>query len=747
MSKQYPIPSRPDIEQIDSDKILLKWSITGQQEMPIDDEMIDYYKIEYKSGVNNKKHDWTIIDEKIDASKREYILTDLSPIESYRFRLSCFYKNSAHQVHSPQSFRFKLVELSPTKTSNNSSNTVTSGDVIEIQILQVWALSDSSLTIKWQLLNDLDSSIVNNNTYKQVIDGFYIYYRKLTVQEILNFDLQIPQADMPLENYQLVKIPNSQLHLVDTYIITNLDSISTYEIKMTCVGQNGKMICDTSNTVYGQTLNKSNAVNDLGMFAVPQQKYQNLDLVRTTPHHHHQSISTTLNQVQKQNEMLFTILGIILGVLTFVLVIFIIMCLIRHKQHKRLLIKLNTSQKLNSGSSCPTLIYDDCLRNLNQNNKLVVAAAASALSANTNTFVLNDANNNNNNNFLNLLASTQANSSTFNNTQTTLLSSGGVSSSVHQQPAPPIPSVPPPQISSTMNRNVNVNINPIGYLDANTINFLKQQQVQLQQQQQENFYHTLNFNSNNNTNGATLLHHFNNDYTNATLNLRAQLMLKQNPMIIEAINNNGNNNLVQRGSCLESPTMSHENENSCSMTPKKRNKRGSSSRSKKYEKVYQTQVLTEQEKLQLQYIQQLQQQQQIEQEQHNMLILTSILNNVQQQQQQQHQQQDESQGNNIYRSNKLLQYTTMSPTKFSNSTMTNNNDLLLQTANNQQVSSSSNSSSGIGSTTTANSGDSINEELVPFLYSSNNNQNINNNEENQSLNNNEYDYHKRLRLT
>ena len=484
---------------------------------------------------NNQKkqqHDWTIIDEKIDGIKREYILTDLSPHESYRFRLNCFYKNS-HQIHSPQSIRFKLIELTTSSSEARKSNSTNPADLlIEIQILQVWALSDSSLALKWQLLKDdsleatTTTTTTNNSSYKQSIEGFYIYYRKLSA---LNFDNIIPSQN-DADSYQLVKIPNSQLHLVDTYIITNLDSISTYEIKMTCVGQNNRLACETSNVVYGQTLNKSSnhPPMDLGFFAVPQQK-SNLNLLTRLT-----TLSmTTTHLNRQQNEYIFAILGVILFILILALGLFI-MCLIKYREHKRLLIKLNTSQKLNSGSSCPTLIYDDCLRNLNQNNKLL---------ANNQATLLND----NNSNFLNLLNSVQTNSSTFNNTQTTLLSSS------HPQPPPPIPNVPPPQItSSTLNRNVNLNVNPIGYLDANTINFIKQHQHQQQQQQQENFYHTLNFNHNN-TNGQIIHHLNNNDYTNATLNLRAQLLLKQNPMIIDAINNNNNK------SCLASPQISHEN--------------------------------------------------------------------------------------------------------------------------------------------------------------------------------------------
>ena len=189
--------------------------------------MMDYFKIEYKTASHKQKHDWITIDEKIDSSKREYILTDLSPNEYYRFRLGCFYKNGFQQ-HSLQTARFRLVEQAKILNNDNKNGSTTATaaavasqlDLIELQILQVWALSDSSLALKWQLFNDFDN---NSSAFRQLIEGFHIYYRKLTPQDIANFDKLAGNTDIPLENYQLIKIPNSQLHLVDTYIITNLD--------------------------------------------------------------------------------------------------------------------------------------------------------------------------------------------------------------------------------------------------------------------------------------------------------------------------------------------------------------------------------------------------------------------------------------------------------------------------------------------------------------------------------------------
>lgn len=228
-----------------------------------------------------------------------------------------------------------------------------------------------------------------------------------------------------------------------------------------------------SQSIYGITLNRNLKSKSINLNELPLGHL----ITQIVP------TQAQTNTTTNQNEILFMILGVVLGILILLLVIFVIMCIIRHRQHKLLLTKLKSqSQKLHTGSSCPTLIYDDCLK---QSNK----------------------------------------------TFSTLVNSQNSNTSSEQQ-TPPIPQVPPPpltlsRLTQANNTNMNININPLGYLDSNSIAYTLMKQQQQQQQNQnsnnENFYHTL-------TTLGTLktIPYTCGDYNNATLNLRTHFIKQYN---------------------------------------------------------------------------------------------------------------------------------------------------------------------------------------------------------------------------
>lgn len=146
--------------------------------------------------------------------------------------------------------------------------------------------------------------------------------------------------------------------LIDTYIIANLVAATQYEIKMTCYNLNGDL-CAFSPPIYGLTLSSSSS----GLRNGGSGPKSTTSMLPANDHNHHQVLSTSSSSSQsKQNEILFMILGVVLGALTLLLALFVIMCVVRHRQHRKLLAQLhNTSHKLTS-SSCPTLIYEDSLR-------------------------------------------------------------------------------------------------------------------------------------------------------------------------------------------------------------------------------------------------------------------------------------------------------------------------------------------------------------------------------------------------
>ena len=521
------ISSRPSIHQIGSDKILLKWHLLNADTMrSIEHDHVDnqvaYFKVEYKTTNRHRQHmiadTWLTIDEQIDGRKREYILTDLAYNEVYRFRLNTFYVNGK-MSYGQASAKFRINQswqanghettskMHQEKTLSSSSSSWFSASSefklkqIQVQIEQIWAVSSTSLGLKWNILidnqnenDDFKIEKKNISLYLSKINGFYIYYRKIdqkTVKTKSNLDKnKINQNEnylhrvdsvpnVPLYNYTRINVPLIENQSIDSYLIANLDQSAQYEIKMTCYNLNGDL-CSFSNSIYGLTLTPmdTNANN----FKIKQHEQQQ---------QHHQELLAK----SKHSEILFMILGAVLAVLSLLLTGFVFMCVMRNRQHKKLLAQLHTSHKLAS-SSCPTLIYEDSLR---QNNRVNMYIAAN-----------NDSNSTNSQS----MSTTTSSITTPPTAEHMLLLNGNTvpaNSFVGMHP-PPIPQVPPPQPgpNATINR-ININMNPLnGYLEAKN--------------HTENFYHTLtqlgNLPDKNDVAYTT------NEYNNATINMR-NLIIKQ----------------------------------------------------------------------------------------------------------------------------------------------------------------------------------------------------------------------------
>lgn len=598
--KQHSTPtaSRPIIQQIGVDKILLKWQLVdGNANNIVDTSSIAYFKVDYKT---NKQQQipgiqpgmWLTIDEQIDPKKREYILTDLSKHEIYRFRITTFFQNGDLN-HSHHSSKFKLEPLWSNSNPQTISSEITkSNDIIadlklaqiQVQITQIWAISSSSLGLKWNVF--LPNKPNSTNLIVDKINGFYIYYRKIATQSASDPSSGLIDASLlpsvPLYNYTRINLPlvtnepaqpKSSHQLIETQMIANLEPSSQYEIKMTCYNINGDL-CSFSNTVTGLTLSPTSSTSSV-VNLNPNNKVSSTNQNSTMPKQNADATNVVYIK-SKQNEILFMILGVVLGVLTLLLLIFVIMCFIRNRQHKRLLAQLqNTSQKLTS-SSCPTLIYEDSLRQNNQNRLNTHHANLNLHQSNyanklldTNLFInnnnLNGANSNNDSNSTNsqsmstttssmttppALVSAQSNSDNLASSGITpshiLLLNGNTVSAASLALSgmpPPIPQVPPPSIyngipnaTGTLNR-INISLNPLnGYLEANTNRHPNsalspvKNYLNAPQNNQENFYHTLTALGNLPPNVASLdLNEASAyaEYNNATLNMRAQLLLKQ----------------------------------------------------------------------------------------------------------------------------------------------------------------------------------------------------------------------------
>lgn len=562
-----PLASRPSIKQIGADKILLNWqlidSITGLViDSPQTLKSVAYFKVEYKTTRHTKKsrqskaegqppvNVWLTIDEQIEPKKREYILTDLSKFETYRFRITTFYLNGdLTNSHGSLKFRLQKTWLEQATTPTMAIQPVDFHlSQVQVQLTQVWAIASSSLGLRWQLNTKLSPARKNLTSE---LDGFYIYYRKIDEQfSTVNADGQVSidtQAipDLPIVNYTRIKVPTTS-SLIDSYMIENLVEASVYEIKMSCYNLIGDL-CAFSKPLYGITLKTKILAGDMDTQLASE------------------PTSVVVESAQaSSNEILFAALGTILAILSLVLIVFVIMCVIRHQQHKRLLIQLqNTSQKMTS-SSCPTLIYEDSLRqNCQQQRHHKVN-------------MFNSQNSSQDSNSTNSQSMSTTTSSMITPPQTectpshVLLMNGTT-----VQAPPPIPQVPPPTsgcYTDTMNK-MNINLNPL--LSAN----------------QENFYHTLSNNNHNNVpslpNQMTIDdQNPYSDYNTVTMNLRAQLLLKQQQQqqqqqffinTLRAMNmKNHQQSYMETATNPKSPSMTHSMRRNTSISSSKKSKKSTS---------------------------------------------------------------------------------------------------------------------------------------------------------------------------
>ena len=541
------VASRPSINQIGSDKILLNWqlidSVTGLVvHAPDLLNTVAYFKVEYKTSRHNVRkvevpqppptNVWLTIDEQVDPKKREYILTDLSKFETYRFRVMTFFLNG-DLTNSHPSIRFRLEQ---TWTDVVTTSTVPIDSAVnelplsrlKVQITQIWAIATSSLGLSWKIYLPTNQ-VLNHTALAHKLNGFYIYYRRIGD----NTNSVNPQAvpPMPIVNYTRIKVPVNNLNqmggaksLVDSYMIENLEQASVYEIKMSCYNLIGDL-CAFSEPLYGITLTQSDSMS---------KEYLG-EPAEITP------VILASPDKAKSNEILLAVLGTVLAVFSLVLVVFVVMCVVRHKEHKNLLAQLhNTSHKMTS-SSCPTLIYEDSIRqNCQARSNYTAKLIEANIFGNSNTTNTTDTNSSNSQSMSTttssmatppLISDTAAPSHMLlMNGNTVAVGSGGL------PPPPPIPQVPPPQIfngksdSATLNR-ININMNPLnGYLDTTA-----PMSPSTKATFQENFYHTLTTLGNlPQLNDESNTHHFHQnsqhqyaDFHNTTLNLRAHLLLKQ----------------------------------------------------------------------------------------------------------------------------------------------------------------------------------------------------------------------------
>ncbi|NXH18283.1 CDON protein, partial [Bucco capensis] len=273
-------PDRPTISTASESSVYVTWIPRANGGSPI-----TAFKVEYKRLGRNS--DWLIAADNISPSKLSVEVRNLESGEMYRFRVIAV----NNYGESPRSAPSRPYQVSGF-TSRFSSRPITGPHIAYTE-----AISDTQIMLKWTYITSS-----NNNT---PIQGFYIYYRPTDSDN---------DSDYKRDTVEGTK----QWHLIN-----HLQPETSYDIKMQCYNEGGEseysnvMICETK---VKRTPGASEyPVRDL---STPPNAPDSLGGGGAGPSH----------GPIRSSDMLYLIVGCVLGVMVLILIIFIAMCLWKNRQ-------------------------------------------------------------------------------------------------------------------------------------------------------------------------------------------------------------------------------------------------------------------------------------------------------------------------------------------------------------------------------------------------------------------------------
>ncbi|XP_064029377.1 cell adhesion molecule-related/down-regulated by oncogenes isoform X2 [Pogoniulus pusillus] len=269
-------PDRPTISTASESSVYVTWIPRANGGSPI-----TAFKVEYKRL--GRSSDWLVAAEHISPAKLSVEVRNLEPGELYRFRVIAI--NTYGE--SPRSAASRPYQVS------GSSGRRSRRPVAGPHIAHTEALSDTQILLKWTYITSS-----NNNT---PIQGFYIYYRPTDSDNDSDYKRDVVEG-------------TKQWHL-----ISHLQPETSYDIKMQCYNEGGEseysnvMICETK-------VKRSPGASE----------YPSKEL--STPPSAPERPGGGGAGGARSGDMLYLIVGCVLGVMVLILIAFIAMCLWRSRQ-------------------------------------------------------------------------------------------------------------------------------------------------------------------------------------------------------------------------------------------------------------------------------------------------------------------------------------------------------------------------------------------------------------------------------
>ncbi|NXE29099.1 CDON protein, partial [Ardeotis kori] len=273
-------PDRPTISTASESSIYVTWIPRANGGSPI-----TAFKVEYKRLGRNS--DWLIAADNISPSKLSVEVRNLEPGEMYRFRVIAV-NNYGESPRSAASRPYQVAGF----TSRFSNRPIAGPHIAYTE-----AISDTQIMLKWTYITSS-----NNNT---PIQGFYIYYRPTDSDNDSDYKRDVVEG-------------TKQWHLIN-----HLQPETSYDIKMQCYNEGGEseysnvMICETK-------VKRTPGASEYPM--------KDLSTPPNPPDRLGGSGAGPSNGPVRSGDMLYLIVGCVLGVMVLILIVFIAMCLWKNRQ-------------------------------------------------------------------------------------------------------------------------------------------------------------------------------------------------------------------------------------------------------------------------------------------------------------------------------------------------------------------------------------------------------------------------------
>ncbi|XP_048368276.1 cell adhesion molecule-related/down-regulated by oncogenes [Sphaerodactylus townsendi] len=273
-------PDRPTISTASETSVYVTWIPRANGGSPI-----TAFKVEYKR--TSKNGDWKVAADNISPSKLSVEVRFLEPGATYKFRVIAI-NNYGESPRSSASRPYQVAGF-----TNRFSNRPITGP----HIAYTEAVSDTQIMLKWTYITSN-----NNNT---PIQGFYIYYRPTDSDNDSDYKRDVVEG-------------TKQLHL-----ISHLQPETSYDIKMQCYNEGGES--DYSNVMICET--KVRRTPGASEYPVKD--------LSTPPNSIDRGAGSNAGQPNgpvRSSDMLYLIVGCVLGVMVLILIVFIAMCLWKNRQ-------------------------------------------------------------------------------------------------------------------------------------------------------------------------------------------------------------------------------------------------------------------------------------------------------------------------------------------------------------------------------------------------------------------------------